>query len=147
MNVKIEVENGAKRPHREHESDSGYDLYAFLGSSAVEIGPGGRMLIYTGIRKMEMERGYEAQIRPCSGNALKKGITVLNTPGTIDAGYRGNVCVILYNSGDVPVTVNDGDKIAQMVFCKLPDVDMEFCTVDSDTDRGDGGFGSTGGIR
>ena len=93
---------------------------------------------------MELPVGYEAQVRPRSGLALKHGITVLNTPGTIDAGYRGEVGVILINAGPADFTVARGDRIAQMVVQKLADVELVAAEQLSDTSRGAGGFGSTG---
>ena len=94
---------------------------------------------------MELEEGWEAQIRPRSGNALKKGLTVLNTPGTIDSLYRGIVGVILYNAGESPISISKGDKIAQMVIQRVPDVELEFVdSIERETERGVDGFGSTG---
>ena len=93
---------------------------------------------------MELPVGYEAQVRPRSGLALKHGITVLNTPGTIDAGYRGEVGVILINAGENDFTIARGDRIAQMVIQQLSDVQLVAAEQLSDTSRGAGGFGSTG---
>ena len=109
----------------------------------VIINPGGRALIPTGLH-IALPIGYEAQIRPRSGLALKNGITVLNTPGTIDSDYRGDVGVILINHGLEPFHVMQGDRIAQMVINKIEQVD--FVQVDelNETNRGTGGFGSTG---
>jgi dUTP pyrophosphatase len=107
------------------------------------LGPGSRALIPTGIF-VELPEGYEAQIRPRSGLALKNGITVLNTPGTIDADYRGEIGVILINHSDSFFKITHGDRIAQMVFLKVEK--PEFISVDEleETERGDGGFGHTG---
>lgn len=109
------------------------------------IYPGGRALIPTGI-KMALPVGFEAQVRPRSGLALKYGITVLNTPGTIDSDYRGDVGVVLINHGTEPFVVNQGDRIAQLVISQITQV--QFVPVDelSETNRGTGGFGSTGSI-
>lgn len=107
------------------------------------IQPGGRALIPTGIQ-MALPVGYEAQIRPRSGLALKNGISIVNSPGTIDSDYRGDIGIILINHGFEPFMVEQGDRIAQMVITKH--VQAEFVEVEelSDTDRGDGGFGHTG---
>ena len=109
----------------------------------VVINPGGRALIPTGLH-IALPVGYEAQIRPRSGLALKNGVTVLNTPGTIDSDYRGDIGVILINHGSEPFCVMQGDRIAQMVITKVEQVD--FVQVDelNETNRGSGGFGSTG---
>lgn len=107
------------------------------------INPGGRALIPTGIQ-MALPVGYEAQIRPRSGLALKNGISIVNSPGTIDSDYRGDIGIILINHGFEPFMVEQGDRIAQMVIAQHTQV--EFVEVEelSDTDRGDGGFGHTG---
>lgn len=150
-------------PTKAHETDSGFDLYAYkverlydrnqlvdfhMFSSPdpkkeIYLSPGQRCLVNTGI-SATVKPGYEIQIRPRSGNALKKGLTVLNTPGTIDESYRGMIGVILYNSSNVQVTVQMGDRIAQMVVSPviLPYVEI---VEDLDTTaRNDGGFGHTG---
>ena len=107
--------------------------------------PGGAAVVSAGFR-MGLEDGWEAQIRPRSGNSIK-GLMVANSPGTIDSGYRGVVCVILRNLGPAPVVIHDGDKIAQMVIQKIPDVELEEVqSLSLDTDRGESGFGSTGSI-
>lgn len=123
---------------------AGADLRAqFPDRAAVTIGPGERRLIPTGLR-LEIPDGYEVQIRPRSGLALKEGITLPNSPGTIDSDYRGPLGVILLNAGDAPVTISHGQRIAQMVVA--PVVRARFDRVESlgATGRGDGGFGSTG---
>jgi dUTP pyrophosphatase len=109
----------------------------------IVINPGGRALIPTGLH-IALPVGYEAQIRPRSGLALKSGITVLNTPGTIDSDYRGDVGVILINHGTEPFCVMQGDRIAQMVITKAEQVDFIQVNELNETDRGTGGFGSTG---
>ena len=107
------------------------------------INPGGRALIPTGLQ-MALPVGYEAQVRPRSGLALKCGITVLNSPGTIDADYRGDVGVVLINHGKEPFKVCTGDRIAQLVIAKHERVDFVEVNVLTETDRGAGGFGHTG---
>lgn len=111
--------------------------------TTVTILPGGRALIPTGLQ-IALPVGYEAQIRPRSGLALKSGITVLNSPGTIDSDYRGDVGVILVNHSSEPFTVVQGDRIAQMVIAKHEQAEFVCVTELNDTARGDGGFGSTG---
>lgn len=108
----------------------------------IEIAPGGRALIPTGL-KMALPKGYEAQIRPRSGLALKYGVTVLNTPGTVDADYRDGVGVILVNHGTEPFVVKQGDRIAQMVIAKMEQITWNPVDSLEKTERG-GGFGSTG---
>lgn len=108
----------------------------------IEIAPGGRALISTGL-KMALPKGYEASVRPRSGLALKNGVTVLNTPGTIDADYRGDIGVILINHGAEPFVVRQGDRIAQLVISKHERVKWEEVETLNSTERGDGGFGHT----
>lgn len=123
-----------------HPGDAGMDLYSV---EELIIPPGRRALVHTGL-VMNLPAGFEAQVRPRSGLALKNGITVLNTPGTIDEGYRGEIGVILANFGDAPFAVSRGSKIAQMVVSPVTRVTpVEVDEVD-DTERGIGGFGSTG---
>ncbi|MGE0078391.1 MAG: dUTP diphosphatase [Bacteroidales bacterium] len=142
MKVKIKNESGFPNPSYSTEHSSGLDLRAFIPESIV-IQPLERMLVKTGLY-IEISEGYEAQIRPRSGLALKKGITVLNTPGTIDADYRGEIGVILINLGGEAVTIEPGDRICQMVFAKYEKVSFENVVLVSDTERGSGGFGHTG---
>lgn len=127
-------------PSYAHPSDAGMDVRSV---DDLVIPPGKRALVHTGL-VMLLPPMYEAQVRPRSGLALKCGVTVLNTPGTIDSGYRGEVGVILANFGDADFQVKKGDKIAQIVVAPVtqPEI-METDTID-DTDRGAGGFGSTG---
>ena len=120
--------------------DSGVDLYSIEEKL---IHSHQRALIHTGLA-MAIPEGYEGCIRPRSGNALKLGLTVLNTPGTIDANYRGEIGIILYNSSVEPVKVSKGDRVAQMVFQKIPRVEFLEVSELDDTDRNNGGFGSTG---
>ena len=127
-------------PAYAHEGDAGMDL-----SSAVDatVPARGRAMVPTGLA-MELPPFYEAQVRPRSGLAAKKGITVLNTPGTIDSGYRGEVCVILYNTSDEDFRVAAGDRIAQMVVAPVTRAEIAEAESLDSTDRGEGGFGSTG---
>lgn len=127
-------------PKYEHPGDAGLDLSSV---EEVEIPPGESKLISTGI-SIELPTGTEAQIRPRSGLALKHGVTVLNTPGTIDAGYRGEVGVILINHGRTNFKVTKGMRIAQMVIKPVIYVEVEEVNELNDSSRGTGGFGSTG---
>ncbi|WAM34880.1 dUTP diphosphatase [Caldicellulosiruptor morganii] len=129
-------------PQYASSGSAGMDLFACVDGEMV-INPGEIRLIRTGIY-IELPDGYEAQIRPRSGLALKYGITILNSPGTIDSDYRGEVCVILINLGNNPFVIKRGDRIAQMVICKYEKAKIEEVQELSETDRGDGGFGSTG---
>jgi len=127
-------------PAYAHPSDAGMDLRSV---DDLTIEPGRRALVHTGLVVL-LPPMYEAQVRPRSGLALKNGVTVLNTPGTIDSGYRGEVGVILANFGDVPFVVKKGDKIAQMVIAPVTQSEIVETDVVDETDRGAGGFGSTG---
>jgi len=127
-------------PAYAHPDDAGMDIRSV---DDLEIAPGARALVHTGL-VMLLPPGWEAQVRPRSGLALKHGVTVLNTPGTIDAGYRGEVGVILANFGDAPFAVKKGDRIAQVVIAPVTTAAIEETDVVDDTDRGGGGFGSTG---
>jgi dUTP pyrophosphatase len=141
--VKIKIlrlVDSASLPKYEHEDDSGLDLFAI---EEREIAPGEAMLIGTGI-SVELPQGTEAQIRPRSGLALKHSITVLNTPGTVDAGYRGEIGVILINHSKHSFKVLKGMKIAQMVVAPVIRAEIEEVDSLSETLRGEGGFGSTG---
>lgn len=133
---------GLNLPTYATEHSAGMDLSAAL-EEAIELSPGERMLIPTGLA-MALPDGYEAQIRPRSGLAVKHGITVLNTPGTIDADYRGEIKVCLINHGQEPFTVERGMRIAQMVIARHANV--KWLKVDNldETQRGSSGFGSTG---
>lgn len=123
---------------------AGADLRAALPADApMVLEPSARALVPTGMA-MALPAGYEAQIRPRSGLAFKHGITCLNTPGTIDADYRGEVKVLLINHGDAAFTINRGDRIAQMVIAPITQPAFERVTELSETVRGEGGFGSTG---
>lgn len=130
----------AHLPDTAHPGDAGFDLHA---SEELLLAPGERGLVKTGLA-LEIPPGMEGQVRPRSGLALKYGVTVLNTPGTIDAGYRGEVGVILINLGSLPFKVEVGMRIAQLVFATLTPVTMTESDTLSESHRGDGGFGSTG---
>lgn len=142
--MKVKVINKSKHelPNYETTASAGLDVRANLDES-IEIKPLGRALVKTGLF-LEIPEGYECQVRPRSGLAYKKGITVLNSPGTIDADYRGEVGVILANISDETFVVNDGERIAQLVFAKFEQAEWIETNELSDTHRGEGGFGSTG---
>jgi len=140
----VKITNKSKHPLPQYETigASGMDVRANLPES-ISIEPLGRALIKTGLF-LEMEIGLECQVRPRSGLALKKGITVLNTPGTVDADYRGEVGVILVNLSNETVTIEDGERVAQLVFCKVEQVQLNEVAELNESTRGAGGFGSTG---
>ncbi|NBG87806.1 dUTP diphosphatase [Isachenkonia alkalipeptolytica] len=141
MIMKIELtDENAKLPDYAHEGDAGMDLYAV---ESVTLQPGERKLVGTGL-KIQLPPNTEAQIRPKSGLALKNGITLLNTPGTVDEGYRGEVEVILINHSREAYSVEIGQKIAQMVIMPVTRVTVEKVDHLEDSVRGQGGFGSTG---
>ena len=127
-------------PAYAHPSDAGMDVRSVAD---IVIPPGGRALVPTGLVAI-IPPMYEIQVRPRSGLALKHGVTVLNTPGTIDSGYRGEIGVILANFGDKEFSVSKGDKVAQLVFAPVVQPEIEETDTIDDTDRGAGGFGSTG---
>ena len=129
-------------PAYETQSAAGMDIRAALEAPIV-LNSGERTLIPTGLQ-MALPNGYEAQIRPRSGLAIKNGITMLNSPGTIDADYRGEVKVIAINHGQEAFTVNHGDRIAQMVIAPVVQLKVQEVSDLDETDRGEGGFGSTG---
>ena len=140
--IKIEMLPGCDDlfPAKAHEDDAAYDL-----RSRVDITlPVRRSTLVPAGFKMELPTGFEAQIRPRSGLALKYDLMLTNSPGTVDAGYRGEVGVIMYNGGTAEFPVKRGDRIAQMVICRLPEVELIAANELSSTDRGSGGFGSTG---
>ena len=134
------VHPDAVLPSYAHPSDAGMDVRSV---EDLTIAPGKRALVHTGL-VMLLPPKYEAQVRPRSGLALKSGVTVLNTPGTIDSGYRGEVGVILANFGDADFQVKKGDKIAQIVIAPVTQPEIVETTEVDETDRGSGGFGSTG---
>ncbi|HEY5997111.1 MAG TPA: dUTP diphosphatase [Candidatus Deferrimicrobiaceae bacterium] len=129
-------------PERQTGGAAGFDLRADIEGELV-IQPMGRCAVPTGIA-MAIPHGAEGQVRPRSGLALNHGITCLNSPGTIDSDYRGEVMVILANLGDRPFSVRRGDRIAQIVFAPVSEASFRIVDSLEDTDRGDGGFGSTG---
>ena len=158
INVPVINKSSNELPKYAHKGDAGFDLranveeikndnYLFnaikFNATTIILNPGGRVLIPTGLY-MAIPEGYELQIRPRSGLALKYGITVVNTPGTIDAVYRGNIGVILKNDGTEPFIIEQGDRIAQGVLNKVEEAN--FIEVDSldETDRSDSGYGKSG---
>lgn len=158
INIPVINKSNNELPKYAHKGDAGFDLRANIeeiensnylfntikfSNTTIIINPGGRALIPTGLY-MAIPEGYELQIRPRSGLALKHGITVLNTPGTIDAVYRGNIGVILINHGTEPFIVEHGDRIAQGVLNKVEEANL--IEVDSldETDRADSGYGKSG---
>ncbi|MFN8712110.1 MAG: dUTP diphosphatase [Bacteroidota bacterium] len=142
MNVKIINRSKHALPEYATEQSAGLDLRANL-NTPVELAPLERAMIPTGL-SLELPAGFEAQVRPRSGLAAKHGITVLNSPGTIDADYRGEVNVILVNLSNQAFTINDGERIAQLVVARHERVVWENTEVLSETERGEGGFGHTG---
>ena len=142
MDVKIINKSHHQLPAYETIQSAGMDLRANL-EEPITLQPMQRCLVPTGLF-MALPAGYEAQVRPRSGLAIKKGITVLNSPGTIDADYRGEVCVILINLSQEPFVINDGERIAQMVIAKYEQVTWSQVDVLDETERGAGGFGHTG---
>ena len=142
MNVKIINKGTCPLPSYETIGAAGMDVRANL-SSTVYVSPGERILVPTGLY-LEIPVGLECQVRPRSGLALKKGITVLNTPGTIDSDYRGEVGVILMNLSNENFTIEPNDRIAQLVFCPVIQVTLIETDALESSDRGTGGFGSTG---
>nr|AAU82945.1 dUTPase [uncultured archaeon GZfos23H9] len=143
--IKVKVKQIVKNfplPAYQTEDASGLDLYAAIGGPIL-IQPGEIKLIPSGIM-LSIPSGYEGQIRPRSGIALKYGITVLNTPGTIDADYRGEVNIILINMGKQSFQINSGDRIAQLVFNRVIKAEFELAEALDETRRNDGGFGHTG---
>ena len=148
VDIRILWEDGADRslglPSYESTGAAGADLRANLPDKAeVTLAPGMRKLIPTGLR-LAIPEGYEVQIRPRSGLALKHGITLPNTPGTIDSDYRGPLGIILMNLGDQPFTVSHGDRVAQMLVAPVWQARWELVETLDETARGEGGFGSTG---
>jgi len=147
MNLKVQLKrlpHGMDLPLPKYMSDhaAGMDLYAAVLEETI-IAPGEWKLIPTGL-SMAIPEGFEAQVRPRSGMALKQGISVLNTPGTVDADYRGEVGVILMNHSKQDLVIKRGDRIAQMIINKIERIEFEEVSELSDTNRGAGGFGHTG---
>tara|TARA_R110001592_G_scaffold325782_7_gene606434 strand:+ start:27275 stop:27712 length:438 start_codon:yes stop_codon:yes gene_type:complete len=142
LDIKIINKSNNPNPTYSTEQSAGVDLRANLPESIV-LNPGERKLVPTGLH-LELPDGYEAQVRPRSGLAIKHGITVLNSPGTVDADYRGDVGVILINMGQEPFTINHGERIAQMVIAQYTQVQFLETNELNDSKRGTGGFGSSG---
>ena len=144
MDIEVRVVRKTQHALPEYETDqsAGMDLRADLGET-VELSPGERALVPTGLY-LEIPAGYEAQVRPRSGLALKRGLTVLNAPGTIDADYRGEVGVILVNLSQEVQSIEPGERIAQLLFAPVTRGQLVEVDVLSETERGRGGFGSTG---
>ncbi len=142
MNVKIVNKSHHDLPAYETIASAGMDMRAFI-QEEITLKPMERTLVPTGLF-IELPVGYEAQVRPRSGLAFKKGITVLNTPGTIDADYRGEIKVILVNLSKEDFVIQDGERIAQMIVSKHEKVDWVKVEVLDDSERGSGGFGHTG---
>lgn len=142
--MQVKIVNKSKHPNPEYSTpnSAGMDLRANIDKPLI-LKPLERKLIPTGLF-IEIPEGYEAQIRPRSGLALKHGITVLNTPGTIDSDYRGEICVILVNLSNEEFVINDGERICQMVITKHEKVTWQKVEVLQETTRGQGGFGHTG---
>ena len=142
MKIKIVNKSHHALPQYATEQSAGVDLRANL-ESPIELRPMERRLIPTGLF-ISLPKGFEAQVRPRSGLALKRGITVLNTPGTIDADYRGEVGVILINLSTEPFIIEDGERIAQMIIARHEQAEWEQVEVLDETERGAGGFGHSG---
>lgn len=143
MEVKIVNKSNNNLPAYETVNSAGMDLRAYLPEGPIVMKPMQRVLVPTGLF-MEIPEGYEGQVRPRSGLAIKSGITVLNTPGTIDADYRGEVKIILINLSDTDFTINSGDRVAQIVFARYEQMQVVSVETLSETERGTGGFGHTG---
>ena len=147
--VKVEIRQlphaeGLPLPAYQSADAAGLDLLAAVDeNSPLVLAPGKHALVPTGLT-IALPSGYEAQVRPRSGLAAKHGVTVLNSPGTIDADYRGEISVILINHGEAPFTIRRGERIAQMVIAPVVRVELVVAAALSTTDRGSGGFGSTG---
>lgn len=142
MTIKVINKSKHDLPKYQTELSAGMDLYANI-DEPITLKPLERTLVKTGLF-ISLPKGYEAQVRPRSGLAFKNGITVLNTPGTIDADYRGEIGVILVNLSSQDFTINDGDRIAQMVIAKHDKAIWEEVENLDETNRGEGGFGSSG---
>jgi dUTP pyrophosphatase len=140
---RLEHGQGLALPHYATTGSAGLDLLAAVGGDTIELPPGQRVAVPTGIA-IELPHGVEAQVRPRSGLALNHGLTCLNSPGTIDSDYRGEIKVILINHGDAPFLIRHGMKIAQMVIARHEQAELVEVSELSDSARGAGGFGSTG---
>ena len=142
MKVKVINKSENSLPQYSTSLSAGMDVRA-ANEQPIKIDPLQRAIVPTGLF-LEIPAGYEVQVRPRSGLAAKKGITVLNAPGTIDADYRGEVCVILVNLSSEPFVVEKGERIAQLVLARNECIEWDECRSLSESERGDGGFGSTG---
>ncbi len=144
MKTTIKIKNLSKHPLPKYQTalSAGMDLHANMDQPIV-IQPGQREIISTGLF-LELPEGYEAQIRPRSGLAFKHGITVLNSPGTIDADYRGEIKVLLINHGQTAFEISDGERIAQMIIAEFKSIKWEETNQLNETERGEGGYGSSG---
>ena len=142
--MRVKVINKSKHPLPQYETiaSAGMDVRANIDQS-ITLAPLGRSLVKTGLF-VEIPIGYEIQVRPRSGLAFKKGITVLNSPGTIDADYRGEIGVLLVNLSSEPFVIEDGERIAQLVLASHEQAGWQEVEILEDSDRGQGGFGSTG---
>jgi dUTP pyrophosphatase len=142
--INVQIKNLSKHPLPKYQTalSAGMDLHANLEQS-ISLKSGERMLIPTGLF-IELPEGYEAQVRPRSGLALKHGITVLNSPGTIDADYRGEIKVLLINHGAETFEINDGERIAQLVVAQHATIVWQETSTLTNTERGEGGYGSSG---
>ena len=142
MQIKIKLYENCQDlvPRKAHSDDAAYDLHSRCD---IQLIPGRSTLVPSGVF-IELPPGYEAQIRPRSGLALKHDLMLTNSPGTIDAGYRGEIGIIMYNAGKEIFQISRGDRIAQMVICRLPDVELIESDSLEDSVRGAGGFGSSG---
>ncbi|MFA6022534.1 MAG: dUTP diphosphatase [Candidatus Pacearchaeota archaeon] len=141
MKIKIKLlKENAIIPSYAKEGDAGMDLFS---TEKYLVKKGERVLVSTGLA-VEIPIGYEMQVRPRSGLALKKGISIVNTPGTVDSGYRGEIGIIIINHGEEDFEINSGDKIAQAVLNKIETAEVELVEELSESERGAGGFGSTG---
>ena len=142
LNVQIINKSKHQLPAYATELSAGMDIRANL-SEPISLAPLARCLVPTGLY-IALPPGFEAQIRPRSGLAVKKGITVLNSPGTIDADYRGQICIVLVNLSSEAFVIEDGERIAQMVIARHEQVEWKAVEVLDETERGEGGFGHTG---
>ncbi|WP_334166783.1 dUTP diphosphatase [Phocaeicola paurosaccharolyticus] len=142
MKVKIINKSHHPLPAYATEQSAGLDIRANI-DTPIELKPLQRCLVPTGLY-MALPKGYEAQVRPRSGLAIKKGIGVLNSPGTIDADYRGEICIILINLSSENFIIEDGERVAQLVISKFEQTQWDEVEVLDETERGDGGFGHTG---
>ena len=140
ISIPVVVADGASLPRYQTEGSAGMDL---VSTEPVELAPGERKMVGTGIH-VAIPAGFEGQVRPRSGLAVRHGISMVNTPGTIDSDYRGEIKVLLINLGDSVVKLGQGERVAQLVICPVMRADWRVVESLDDTERGGGGFGSTG---